>query len=74
MNKQAPTKQVEDYEPISGGAVCLAVACTLGVGLLMGAFSETKAADSEVKKNIPEKISTQSVLKTPGVDKERVKE
>ena len=41
MNKQAQTKQIDDYEPISGGAVCIAVASTLVIGLLLGAFSSS---------------------------------
>lgn len=47
---------VEDYEPISGGAVCIAVASTLGISLLLGAFSssttkEVLSAPAMQKKN-----------------------
>ena len=32
---------VEDYEPISSGAVCIAVASTLGISLFLGTFSSS---------------------------------
>ena len=46
MNKEAPTKQIDDYEPISGGAVCLAVAVTLATSFFVQSLNE------ENKKNI----------------------
>ena len=53
---------VEDYEPISGGAVCIAVASTLGISLLLGAFSSTTKEVLSAPA-IPKKITTQDKIK-----------
>lgn len=65
MNKQAPTKQIDDYEPISGGAVCIAVASTLGISLLLGAFSSSTTKEVLSVPAMPKKITTQDKIKLP---------
>ena len=65
MNKQAPTKQIDDYEPISGGAVCIAVVSTLGISLLLGAFSSSITKEVLSAPAMPKKIITQDKIKLP---------
>lgn len=65
MNKKAPTKQIDDYEPISGGAVCIAVVSTLGISLLLGAFSSSTTKEVLSAPAMPKKITTQDKIKLP---------
>lgn len=65
MNKQAPTKQIDDYEPISGGAVCIAVVSTLGISLLLGAFSSSTTKEVLSAPAMQKKIITQDKIKLP---------
>lgn len=62
MNKQPPTKQVEDYEPISGGAVCLAVAVILATSFFVQSLNEENKKEPTKIAPTPQKITTQ---KTP---------
>ena len=73
MNKQAPTKQIDDYEPISGEAVCIAVASTLGISLLLGAFSSSTTKEVLSAPTMPKKIITQDKIKLPISSGERTR-
>ena len=62
MDKQEQSKQIEDYEPISNGAVCFAVAVTLVASFFVHALNEENQQDATKIAPTPQKITTQ---KTP---------
>ena len=62
MNKKLSIKQIEDYEPISGGSVCFAVATSLVIGFFVQSLNgENKKEPTKIAPT-PQKITTQ---KTP---------
>ena len=60
MDKQEQSKQIEDYEPISGGAVCFAVAVTLVASFLVHALNEENKKESTKVPPAPQKITNQT--------------
>ena len=55
MDKQEKSKQIEDYEPISGGAVCLAVAVTLATSFFVQSLNGENKKEQIENSSTPQK-------------------
>ena len=61
MCKQEKSKQIEDYEPISGGSICFAVATTLIVGFLVQSLNNETPKEPKEINPVPQKITNKTL-------------